>query len=265
MTEIPKVTVVGSGYVGMSLSALLAQNNHVVALDIDSERVAQINRRESTVSDPDIETLLRERDLKLSATLDKEFAYDGANFVVIATPTNYDPNTNRFDTQSVDDAVRDALTFTDNALIVIKSTVPVGHTRRLQMLFNTDKVIFSPEFLREGQALKDNLYPSRVILGCPESQGSCFASLLIEAAEKSDIETLFMPSTEAEAVKLFSNTYLAMRVSFFNELDSYALAGGLSTQSIIDGVCLDERISGEYNPSFVATNYQKNQAVARKL
>jgi len=249
--EKVKVTVVGSGYVGMSLAVLLAQHNDVTVLDIDPDRVGQVNRRESTVADPDIEAFLKERELSLSATLDVNEAYSGAEFVVVATPTNYDPDTNRFDTGAVDEVVRDALLMATDPLIVIKSTIPVGHTHSLQTLYETDKVVFSPEFLREGQALNDNLYPSRIIMGCSEEVGAGFARLLLDAAEKTGVETLFMPSTEAEAVKLFANTYLAMRVSFFNELDSYAMAAGLNTARIIDGVCLDDRIGGGYNnPSF---------------
>jgi UDPglucose 6-dehydrogenase len=243
--------VVGSGYVGMSLSVLLAQHNDVTVLDIDSDRVDQVNRRESTVADPDIEAFLKERTLSLTATLDPEEAYSGADFVVVATPTNYDPDINRFDTRAVDEVVGDALGKADGALVVIKSTIPVGHTRMLQARHKTGRVVFSPEFLREGQALKDNLYPSRIIVGCDEEIGSGFARLLLDAAENSGVHTLYMPSTEAEAVKLFANTYLAMRVAFFNELDSYALMAGLDTAKIIDGMCLDERIGGGYNnPSF---------------
>lgn len=251
MSEKAKVTVVGSGYVGMSLAVLLAQHNDVTVLDIDPDRVDQVSRRESTVADPDIEAFLKDRELSLTATLDKQAAYAGANFVVVATPTNYDPDTNRFDTSSVDLVVDEALAFASDALIVIKSTVPVGHTRSLQDAYGTKNVIFSPEFLREGQALHDNLHPSRIIMGCSEELGAGFAKLLLDAADKVNVETLFMPSTEAEAVKLFANTYLAMRVSFFNELDSYAMAAGLDTAKIIDGVCLDDRIGGGYNnPSF---------------
>jgi UDPglucose 6-dehydrogenase len=251
MPEKVKVTVVGSGYVGMSLAVLLAQHNDVTVLDIDPERVDQVNRRESTVADAEIETFLKERELRLSATLDVDEAYRGAEFVVVATPTNYDPGTNRFDTSSVDLVVGEALAFANDALVVIKSTVPVGHTRSLQDAYMVKNVVFSPEFLREGQALHDNLHPSRVIIGCSEELGAGFTKLLLDAAEKKDVETLFMPSTEAEAVKLFANTYLAMRVSFFNELDSYAMAAGLDTAKVIDGVCLDDRIGGGYNnPSF---------------
>ncbi|MDC3316401.1 nucleotide sugar dehydrogenase [bacterium] len=251
MPEKAKVTVVGSGYVGMSLAVLLAQHNDVTVLDIDPDRVNQVSRRESTVADAEIEAFLKERELSLTATLDKQAAYADANFVVVATPTNYDPDTNQFDTSAVDIVVDEALAFAADALVVIKSTVPVGHTRSLQDAHRTENVIFSPEFLREGQALHDNLHPSRIIIGCAEELGAGFANLLLDAAEKTGVETLFMPSTEAEAVKLFANTYLAMRVSFFNELDSYAMVAGLDASNIIDGVCLDERIGGGYNnPSF---------------
>ena len=236
---------------GMSLAVLLAQNNDVVVLDVDASRVDRVNNKQSTVADAEIEAFLTNKDLSLSATLDKQAAYKGANFLVVAVPTNYDPDTNRFDTSSVDSVVGDALELNLDALVVIKSTIPVGHTKSLQEKHNTDRVIFSPEFLREGQALKDNLYPSRIIVGSQLEAGKAFANLLVEGAEKKDIETLFISSTEAEAVKLFANTYLAMRVSFFNELDSYALAHDLDTKSIINGVCLDERIGEGYNnPSF---------------
>ena len=241
----------GSGYVGMSLAVLLAQHNDVVVLDVDPSRVDKVNNKQSTVADTEIEDFLAEKELSLTATLDKPAAYKDADFVVVATPTNYDPNTNRFDTSSVDSVVRDALELNADALVVIKSTIPVGHTKSLQEKYATDRIIFSPEFLREGQALNDNLYPSRIIVGSQLEAGKAFASLLVEGAEKSDIEILFIRSTEAEAVKLFANTYLAMRVSFFNELDSYALAHDLDTKSIINGVCLDERIGEGYNnPSF---------------
>ena len=251
MTEKTKITVVGSGYVGMSLSVLLAQHNDVTVLDIDAERVDKINNKQSTVADTEIESFLAEKSLSLTATLDKQIAYQDANFIIVATPTDYDPDTNRFDTSSVDGVVKDALDLNRNALVVIKSTIPVGHTKSLREKFLTDRAIFSPEFLREGQALKDNLYPSRIIVGSQCEAGKQFANLLRQGAEKEDIETLFIRSTEAEAVKLFGNTYLAMRVSFFNELDSYALAHDLDTKSIINGVCLDERIGDGYNnPSF---------------
>ena len=246
-----KITVVGSGYVGMSLAVLLAQHNDVVVLDVDPARVEKVNNKQSTVADAEIEAFLAEKELSLTATLDKQVAYMGANLVVVATPTNYDPDTNRFDTSSVDSVVNDSLELNSNALVVIKSTVPVGHTKSLQEKHGTDRVIFSPEFLREGQALKDNLYPSRIIVGSQLEAGKAFAAHLVKGAEKNDIETLFVRSTEAEAVKLFANTYLAMRVSFFNELDSYAQAHDLNAKSIINGVCLDERIGKGYNnPSF---------------
>jgi UDPglucose 6-dehydrogenase len=243
--------VVGSGYVGMSLSVLLSQQNDVTVLDIDPERVDKINNRQSTVADTEIELFLSEKTLSLTATLDKQAAYSSANFIVVATPTNYDPDTNSFDTSSVDAVVDEALKLNLDAFVVIKSTIPVGHTRSLQEKFETDRIIFSPEFLREGQALKDNLYPSRIIVGSKCKTGLEFARLLKYGAVKPDVETILMLSTEAEAVKLFANTYLAMRVSFFNELDSYALVHGLDTKSIINGTCLDERIgSGYNNPSF---------------
>ena len=251
MKNKTKITVVGSGYVGMSLAVLLAQHNDVVVLDVDTDRVEKVNNKQSTVGDPEIEAFLDEKELSLTATLDKHDAYKGASFVVVATPTNYDPDTNRFDTKSVDVVVSDALELNSDALVVIKSTIPVGHTKLLQEKHSTNRVIFSPEFLREGQALKDNLYPSRIVIGSQLDAGKAFANLLIEGAEKNKIETLFIRSTEAEAVKLFANTYLAMRVSFFNELDSYALTHDLNTKSIINGVCLDERIDEGYNnPSF---------------
>ncbi|WP_443629464.1 nucleotide sugar dehydrogenase [Candidatus Njordibacter sp. Uisw_002] len=246
-----KITVVGSGYVGMSLAVLLAQHNDVVVLDVDPTRVDKVNNKQSTVADAEIEAFLIEKELSLTATLDKYSAYEGASFVVIATPTNYDSDTNRFDTSSVDGVVKDALQLNLDALVVIKSTIPVGHTKSLQKKHSTDRVIFSPEFLREGQALKNNLYPSRIIVGSLLDAGKEFANILVEGAIKTGIETLFIRSTEAEAVKLFANTYLAMRVSFFNELDSYALEHNLDTESIINGVCMDERIRQGYNnPSF---------------
>lgn len=236
---------------GMSLSVLLAQHNEVTLLDIDTTRVDKINNRQSTVADTEIESFLAEKPLSLTATLDKQVAYEDANFVIVATPTNYDTNTNRFDTTSVDTVVEDALKLNLDALVVIKSTIPVAHTKSLQKKFKTDRVIFSPEFLREGQALKDNLYPSRIVVGGQCKSAKDFADLLVQGAEKENINTLLIGSTEAEAVKLFANTYLAMRVSFFNELDSYALTHELDSRSIINGVCLDDRIGGGYNnPSF---------------
>ena len=251
MIEKTKITVVGAGYVGMSLAVLLAQNNDVVVLDVDPLRVDKINNKQSTIEDSDINAFLSEKSLSLSATLDKETAYQNASFIIVATPTNYDPETNRFDTHYVDGVVEDALRINKEALVVVKSTIPVGYTKSLQEKYSTERVIFSPEFLREGQALKDNLYPSRIIVGSECEKAKEFANLLQQGAVKEKIETLFIPSTEAEAVKLFANTYLAMRVSFFNELDSYALSHELDTKSIINGVCLDDRIGKGYNnPSF---------------
>ncbi len=251
MIENLKITVVGSGYVGMSLAVLLAVNHDVTVFDLDPARVEKVKNRKSTVEDVDIEKFLANKPLALTATLDKNTAYQNANFIIVATPTNYDPDTNRFDTSSVDGVVSDVLEINQNALVVIKSTVPVGHTQLLQEKFGTERVIFSPEFLREGQALRDNLYPSRIIVGSQCNAGKKFAHILQQGAVKEDVETFFMPSIEAEAVKLFANTYLAMRVSFFNELDSYALTHDLNTENIISGVCSDERIgSGYNNPSF---------------
>lgn len=246
-----KITIVGTGYVGMSVAVILAKNNDVTALDIDSFRVEQINKGLSTVVDNEIEKTLKDTKLSLVATTDKHEAYTDSDFIVIATPTDYDTETNYFDTSSVETVIAEALEYNSKALIIIKSTVPVGFTSQMKKKFSTERIVFSPEFLREGRALYDNLYPSRVIIGgeCPD--GKVFAKLLCDAALKTDIEILYMRATEAEAVKLFSNTYLAMRVSFFNELDSYALAHNLDTKSIIEGVSLDNRIGQHYNnPSF---------------
>lgn len=235
----------------MSLSVLFAQNHEVVVLDIDPKRVSKINNSKSTVSDHEIDKFFDEKQLNISATLDKNQAYKGADFIVVATPTNYDSDTNRFDTDSVESVISDALEINSSALIVIKSTIPVGYTKFLKQKYKTEKLVFSPEFLREGKALTDNLYPSRIIVGGECKSSIEFSKLLQQGAQKAQIDTIFMKSTEAEAVKLFANTYLAMRVSFFNELDSYALANDLETKSIIDGVCLDERIGKNYNnPSF---------------
>lgn len=251
MTNKTKITVVGSGYVGMSLSVLLAQQNDVIVLDVDATRVQKINNKQSTVADSEIEDYLAKKELSLTATLNKQAAYMDAKFVVIATPTNYDPDTNCFDTSSVDSVVSDALEMNEDAFVVIKSTIPVGHTKSLQEYYKTHRVIFSPEFLREGKALEDNLNPSRIIIGSQLEAGKAFAELLVAGAKKKNIETLFVSSTEAEAVKLFANTYLAMRVSFFNELDSYAQVNNLDTKNIINGVCLEDRIGKGYNnPSF---------------
>ncbi len=246
-----KITVVGSGYVGMSLAVLLGQHNDVIILDVDSARVDEVNNKKSTVADPEIEIFLAEKEISLTATTDKQEAYKEASFVVVATPTNYDSETKRFDTSSVDSVVKDALELNPHAIVVIKSTIPVGHTKLLQEKHATDRIIFSPEFLREGQALRDNLFPSRIIVGNQLNAGKAFANLLVQGAKKKNIETLFIKSTEAEAVKLFANTYLAMRVSFFNELDSYAEVNELNSREIIEGMCLDPRIGSHYNnPSF---------------
>ena len=251
MIERYKITVVGTGYVGMSMAVLLADRNDVIALDIDKSKVDSINMRKPTVKDVDIEEYFNDKKLSLSATLDKAEAYLNSSFIVVATPTDYDPEANYFDTSSVEETIEDVLAHNKKSIIIIKSTVPVGFTNSMKEKYKTDRIIFSPEFLREGYALKDNLHPSRIIVGSNDEDAKIFARLLSDAAEKEDIEILFMSSTEAEAVKLFANTYLAMRVSFFNELDSYALAKGLDTLSIINGVSLDPRIGKNYNnPSF---------------
>lgn len=251
MHEATKITVVGSGYVGMSLAVLLAQKNDVIVLDIDTSRVERINKKQSTIKDTAIESYLKDKNLNLTATSNKEIAYKDTSFIIVATPTDYDQETNFFDTSSVDEVVKEAIELNDDGLVIIKSTVPVGYTKDLQKKYKTDRIIFSPEFLREGNALIDNLYPSRIIIGSLSSSAKEFACLLQEGAKKENIDLLFIDSTEAEAVKLFANTFLAMRVSFFNELDSFSCIHNLNTRNIIEGVCHDERIGNTYNnPSF---------------